>query len=273
MPVSPSDDYKEARAFSAFVRKYQENGECKLEEIPVDADTSTVHSPWREEVYYTYNHIFYDVADFLSEAAAGVGHFHPPSHEVFALARDIRAVTHEDGGGGDGGGSNARAAAKESEEDGHQANGAARRMKWPTNVLLIPAYLAPGVKVCVRMIADRPQQDGGAEEEGRAPERTDEVLGTWDGSNDMEVWYLRAGAEVAMVVEGRRSLGHPELESEAKGENGGDEDGEGAEKGQMPGKLDEQASKPSEKGAGVDAVFVVGVLCTLDHQTEAAAGV
>ena len=106
-------------------------------------------------------------------------------------------------------------------------------MKWETNVLLLPAYLAPGVSVTCT-VADRPRQDG-AEDEGPPPAE-DESLGSFDGGNEREVWYLRAGVDVALHVAAADGAG------EGK-------DGDGAGK----------------DGEGVAAVFVVGVLCTETH--------
>ena len=258
IPVSESDNYQEARAFGEFCRKYQEHGESNLEDIPLDPDTRTVHSPWREEIYHLYNHIFYDVMNFLGEAAAGVGHFHPPKHEVFALVRagSTDKVDRAETVGGNG------SAAEESQ--GGDGDGAVMKLKWLTNILLMPAYLAPGIKIRVT-IADRPMQDG-ADDEGPAPE--DEVVGTWDGTNNMEVWYLRAGVEIGLAVEGK-ILGYSDGEDEGKGENGGTGDGEGEEKGRIGGKGDEQASRTPGKTDGVGAVFVVGVLCAGNHQASA----
>ena len=233
-----------------------------MEDILLDPDTSSVHTAWREEVYFVYNHVFWDVSRFLGEAAGRgvVGHFHPPRHEVFALGR-----------GRDGDGAESKRADGNDGDDAADKEGV-KTMQWPINILLIPAYLAPGVKVRVTA-ADRPKQDG-ADDEGPAP--ADEELGVWDGTNDMEVWYLRAGLEVKFAVERKsesESLGHKEGEGKGKGEKGGNGDGEHGGQGQIGGKVDEQASEPvkeKEKDKErVSAVFVVGVLCTVNHEEAA----
>uniref|UniRef100_A0A8H7TNK7 Uncharacterized protein n=1 Tax=Bionectria ochroleuca TaxID=29856 RepID=A0A8H7TNK7_BIOOC len=48
-------------------------------------DTSSVHTPLRDMVYWMWNHVFWDVARFLSEVNCNTGTFRPPAHEVLAI--------------------------------------------------------------------------------------------------------------------------------------------------------------------------------------------
>ncbi|OCL14735.1 hypothetical protein AOQ84DRAFT_371025 [Glonium stellatum] len=97
--------------------------EEEREAYPKNLDIDTVHTPWRDEVYVFWNHVFYDVMNFLETVSCSVGHFHPPNHTAFSLP--LSTPDEEHGG----------------------AESLALVKKWDTSVLLIPAHLAPGVKI------------------------------------------------------------------------------------------------------------------------------
>lgn len=66
--------------------------------------------------------------------------------------------------------------------DGNQETAAVKKT-WGTKVLIIPAHLEPGVAI-------------------RVTEMNGKAIGTFDGKNTAEIWYIRAGVEVHIYVEG-----------------------------------------------------------------------
>ncbi|KAJ7584775.1 hypothetical protein C8J56DRAFT_892507 [Mycena floridula] len=93
-----------------FMRDTSYLSDAEREALPSNPDL-TIHTKWRDDVYRHWNHVYYDVMNFLQEAAPGVGHLHPPSHDVLPVPYQTQTK------------------------------------KWDTSVLLIPTYLVPGVKV------------------------------------------------------------------------------------------------------------------------------
>ena len=65
----------------AFIPEIQTKPEDEIKKNP----DMTIHTPWRETIYEMWNHVFYDVMRFLPEVGMGVGHFHPPSHDVMEV--------------------------------------------------------------------------------------------------------------------------------------------------------------------------------------------
>ncbi len=187
LPGEPAEEGADASALGAFLRAHRTVSE--RQQAPRNPDKDTVRTPWRDEIYHMWNHVFWDVGRFLAEVGPGIGEFHPPAHEVFV-------VDYPSSAGGDG-------------------KGMAVRKVWDTNVLLLPAYLEPGIRVRF--------SSGGVERQDGMVEK---VLGTFDGENTAEIWFVMAGLEVNIYVEGEY---------------------EGGRK-------------------GVAAVLVYGKLCTQDHE-------
>lgn len=136
--------------------------------VPQNPDHNTVHTAWRDEIYENWNHLFLDVSRFLQGAGVGIGHLHPPSQEVFALEYPQ--------------------ASSDEREVGPEVK------KWDTDVLIIPTYLAPGVQVKMTMLS-ADSADEGASSAGK-------TLGTFNGENTAEIWYVRPGVEVSFHLEG-----------------------------------------------------------------------
>ena len=109
-----------------------------------------------------WNHVFYDAMKFLLEGKSIVGHFHPPSHEVFVLNY-------------------------QKPQDG--TLGVVCK-HWDTNVLLIPAYRAS--KVTIRVTGEQSIDERTSEME----------LGTFNDSNLSETWWVKKGVKVRFYVEG-----------------------------------------------------------------------
>ncbi|KAM6492978.1 hypothetical protein JOM56_011112 [Amanita muscaria] len=137
--------------------------------LPVYPDKEAVHTPWRDEVYETWNHVFYDVMRFLREVNDAFGHFHPPKHDVFALSFPP--------------------------SDGQETENTRVLTKtWDTDILLIPAHLEPGVVVRLETLSQR-------EEDGEKKD-VEKIRGRFSKDNAGEIWYLRKGVEARFFIEG-----------------------------------------------------------------------
>ena len=158
----PGDDTS-IDAVGWFTRdsSYRTDEERKL--VPQNPNKDDYRTAWRESVYHMWNHVFYDVMRFLPEVGMGVGHIHPPSHDAFAM--DYPQV-------GDSNGS------------------VAVKKKWDTNVLIVPAFLEPGVSI--RMFVSQASENG----------QSQKTLGSFDGFNTADIWWLKSGVEVCFYVEG-----------------------------------------------------------------------
>jgi len=97
------------------------------------------------------------VSLFLDGVGGGIGHFHPPNHRVLPLL--------------------------------FPGTGPEMATKWDANVLIIPTYLANGVRVRMSKNVD---------EWGKDSEHT---FGKFDDSNPYKIWYLREGTEVKFHLE------------------------------------------------------------------------
>lgn len=172
----------QSRALAEEGKETEEDEKRKLmeDEKMKEEEDEGVESKWRQAVLNFWNHVFFDVVNFLSGVGMGIGHFHPPSHDSFVVAfpdldLDLNLYLDADA------------------EDATQlrSRGSRRGMvvkkRWDTNILLIPAYLAPGVKLRLTL----PSSDGSEEE----------FLGTFDHDTKTECWWLRQGVEVQIYVE------------------------------------------------------------------------
>lgn len=139
----------------SWMRLYANRSSSEDQSTPQIPNPSELHTPWRDEIYHNWNHVFYDGFSFLQEAAPGIGGFHPPSHEVLPLSSKWQGPLEK---------------------------------VWDTNVLLIPAYLAPGVQV--RMCSAEKDAEGKRKEFGR-----------FDGKNTTDLWFLMRGNKVLLEVE------------------------------------------------------------------------
>ncbi len=144
-----------------FIKANHERSEDDPECVPLNPDLESLHTPWRDSVYYLWNHVFYDVMNFLPEVNCSVGHLHPPSHDAFAL--------------------------KYPKPEDETPDVVCK--SWETNVLLIPAYRAS--KVSIRATVQQSSDDRTSEK----------GLGTFNDSNLTEIWYVRRGVEVNFFVE------------------------------------------------------------------------
>ncbi|CAM6085168.1 unnamed protein product [Calypogeia fissa] len=167
----PGEDTS-VKAVSSFIGDSHRRTEEERSAVPQNPDSNDIRTPWREGIYYHWNHVLYDIANFLVEVGPGMGYFYPPAHEVMA-------VNYPDKGVGDGG---------EVEEIGI-------KMVWKTNVLVLPAHLES--KVSIRM-----DEIGAEMGEGGSAETNSKTVGRFDGSNVSEIWYFKEGTEVRIFVEG-----------------------------------------------------------------------
>jgi hypothetical protein len=133
-------------------------------QVPQNPDTTTLHTPWRDEIYYLWNHLFFDVGSFIANMYP-VGYFKPPNHDAFGLEFP-RVQGIEDS-------ENVRVLTK----------------AWETVVMVIPAYLAPSVSVRVETFS--PEEKNGVKLRGR-----------FTHGKPGEIWYMQKGLETRFYIEG-----------------------------------------------------------------------
>lgn len=118
-----------AGAVGAFIAASHNRSEAERRAVPQNPDKEHIHTSWRNEIYHQWNHVFYDVANFLSSVGPGIGHLHPPAHEAFALTYPVA--------------------------DGEVE---AKGKVWEYNVLVISAHLEPGVSVRMSTVKEDGQE-------------------------------------------------------------------------------------------------------------------
>ena len=139
------------------------------EGLETNSDSASIDTAWRKAIAHIWNHVFVDVMRWLPEVNCSVGHFHPPSHELFAVGFPTNSDIEVDDGG---------------------RRSQFLSKKWDRNVLILPAYLGKGAVLRVTVSHDSQEEP---------PEKE---LGNFDGENVTEIWYLRAGVEINIHVEG-----------------------------------------------------------------------
>jgi hypothetical protein len=189
-----------AGAVGAFIAASHNRSEAERRAVPQNPNKDEVHTPWRDEIYHQWNHVFYDVANFLTSVGPGIGHLHPPAHNAFALTYPVA--------------------------DGE---GEAKGMVWDDNVLVIPAHLEPGVAVRMSTL----NEDGEEKTLGTFNEST--TADIWyikEGTSvrffvEGEYENVRGGV-AAVLVCGRLDLTCPG--HEGQNEEANEEESEGEEK-------------------------------------------
>lgn len=175
-PPTPED-----ANFNAFSQIYRSNRDELWEKMPTTSERETLHTPLRDEVYHLFNHLFYDVSNFMTRMY-DVGHLHPPNSDAFGLNFPV----------------------PQSQSQTEENKDACVFTKtWETEVLLVPAYLAPGVVVRVETCSEKV-------ENGETVKDTPMSRGTFTKENPWQVWYLQKGLETRFYIEG-------EWEQEPKG--------------------------------------------------------
>lgn len=132
---------------------------------------------WRLAILAFWNHVYWDVMQFLPQVGLGIGHFHPPSHSSLSIPFWPTPTSDPE----------PPARLMLLEELCQQPT----KHTFGTNTLLIPAYLCPGVVLRMKVAS----QDG----------TTMETLGTFSDSSKTEIWWLRQGIEVSFYVDIRAS--------------------------------------------------------------------
>lgn len=148
-------------ALASFIKASHSRSEDEWKAVPQNPDTNTVHSLWRDEIYYHWNHVFWDVSGFLGELSCTGVHMHPPSQGIFAVD--------------------------------YQSGATGVWKVWETDMLAIPAYLVPGISVCCSRRVDDIKDEG---EYGEG----EKMLGVFDGMNVYEVWYVKCNTSVMIHI-------------------------------------------------------------------------
>lgn len=79
-PEEPSYD-----AVNRFLRHDAERSSEAQKRVPKNPNRNDTQTAWRQVIYFYWNHLFFDVMNFLPHTQSGVGHFHPPAHGSFAI--------------------------------------------------------------------------------------------------------------------------------------------------------------------------------------------
>ncbi|KAL2813871.1 hypothetical protein BJX63DRAFT_208147 [Aspergillus granulosus] len=149
------------------------------EQLPRDEDQESVHTPWRDQIYYMWNHVFYDVGNWMS-SGYGTRSFVPPGVDVFVIRFPETCGNRAAGVDANGG-----------DEKKKYINPAAIK-SWPeSEALLAPAYLAPGISVRVETL-----------EPGQAEDAETFHPGDFNHEARYDVWYVKKGLRLKFFVEG-----------------------------------------------------------------------
>ena len=209
-----------ASAVGAFIAASHNRSEAERRAVPQNPNKEDIHTPWRDEIYHQWNHVFYDVASFLSSVGPGIGHLHPPAHDAFALTYPVA--------------------------DGEEEE---KENVWDYNVLVIPAYLEPGVAVRMSTV----KEDG-----------EEKTLGTFNASTTADIWYIKKGTSVRFFVEGECEnvrggvaavLVCGKLDLACTGHQGDNEEAafvEEANEEESDGEAEEEVESQAEDGDGDD---------------------
>ncbi|KAL8912893.1 MAG: hypothetical protein Q9171_002187 [Xanthocarpia ochracea] len=198
-PPGDRDSKSEISAVQEFIKA---NRDKTLEELAAIAiassnpDTQSIHTSWRDAVYDQWNNVLYDVGKFLPEICPGDLCHRPPDCELFALefhGDDVVRV-------------------------------------WDQDVLLIPAFLKPGVSIRVKILQQRQQDEAVPNEAipdesgsvappsfdcdsagnlstGRERVLRDVEVGVFDASNPCEIWYIKQGTSACFHVDNGGEIG------------------------------------------------------------------
>ncbi|KAL3487842.1 hypothetical protein BJX62DRAFT_187103 [Aspergillus germanicus] len=158
---------------------------AEREALPRDDDQVTVQTPWREQIYYMWNHVFFDVGNWVT-ANYGTGRFNPPGIEVFEIRFPAPAVHGGQNGTGNSGGD------RDAEAKKRSGKLPAASQVWPeAETLLAAAYLAPGISLRVETLEPGQSED----EETFHP-------GDFTHGDRYTVWYVKKGLQLRFFVEG-----------------------------------------------------------------------
>ena len=102
---------------SRFLQRDNWSSEEDRRRVPRNPNKDDIESAWRKAVAFYWNHIFFDVMNFLSHAQPDVGHFHVPNAKKIALD--------------------------------YPKSNAVYRKKWNSNIIILPAFLDAGVSIRV----------------------------------------------------------------------------------------------------------------------------
>lgn len=109
--------------FDSFAKSTRHLTRQEREQLPQNPETSTVHTPWRGQIYHMWNHVFFDVGNFMANLY-GTATFLPPNTDAFGI--EFPAAEDE--------------------------KGFVVEKVWESEMLLAAAYLAPGVSVRLESI-------------------------------------------------------------------------------------------------------------------------
>jgi hypothetical protein len=162
--VQPNGSLSRAGDVGSFVMQARKKSDDEIAALPKNPEQNSVHTEWRDKVYHFWNHVFYDVGNWLSSqfsSTDGVSHFQPPSTEAIGL--EFPASSANDSG----------------------------THIWDRDVFLVPAHVHTGVSL--RLLAV---------DEATPPEVPETSAERFDNWSQGDIYYVRRQTKVRFVVEG-----------------------------------------------------------------------
>ncbi|CAH0041700.1 unnamed protein product [Clonostachys rhizophaga] len=159
-----------------FIQNLPEEELVALENL----DTSSVHTPLRDMVYWMWNHVFWDVARFLSEVNCNTGTFRPPAHEVLAINYPETPI-----------------------EAGKMQR--VTRLQSDCNIMMGAVYVAPGVRL--RFLVGQPDRESFMTSEfdsdAFGPDVLVDATKVTGCYNEPYVHWIRRNRNIQVFLEGR----------------------------------------------------------------------
>ncbi|VUC24902.1 unnamed protein product [Clonostachys rosea] len=165
-------------AFSRIVRFIQDLPSDELAALK-NPDTSSVHTPLRDMVYSMWNHVFWDVAQFLVEVNCNTGTFCPPAHEVLAISYPETPI-----------------------ENGKMQRVA--QLQSGCNIMVGAVYVAPGVRL--RFLVGQPDRESfmasGFDSDAFGPDVLVDATKVTGCYNEPYVHWIRRNRSIQVFLEG-----------------------------------------------------------------------
>ncbi|CAH0056105.1 unnamed protein product [Clonostachys solani] len=166
-------------AFSRIIRFIQDLPGEELTALK-NPDTSSVHTPLRDMVYDMWNHVFWDVAQFLGQVNCNTGTFCPPAHEILAISYPETPV-----------------------EVGRMQRVA--QLQSDCNLMIGAVYVAPGVRL--RFLVGQPDQESFMEStfnsEAFGPDVLVDATKVTGCYNEPYVHWVRRNRNIQVFLEGQ----------------------------------------------------------------------
>lgn len=201
------------QTFGKLARGLQDKSEDEIATFH-NPDTATIHTALRDTAYWMWNHVFWDVSNFLGEVNCATGSFKPPAHSVIP-------VNYEDD-------------TRQEGELGRLVR--VHEMELDCHILIAPVFMDAGVTVRLLFRADAPPTITEEEIAGHEHSITFDAselqrvdAANIDGGfyNEQSIYWVKTGRKAsvylggdygkprsglaAVLVFGKYSMGNPAL--------------------------------------------------------------